>query len=90
MELLPIVDLRLSGRTRRSSGCAASEALLSSLVPHGLLSQAGNFRFGSTAPGQHTPKQSLDDGQIPLAASRGRADLLESPGAMTAFVSSSH
>lgn len=49
MELLPIVDLRLSGRTRRSSGCAASEALLSSLVPHGLLSQAGNFRFGSKA-----------------------------------------
>ena len=46
--------------------------------------------FGSIAPGQHTAKQSLGNGQIPLAALRGRADLLESPWAMTAFGSSSH
>lgn len=49
-----------------------------------------SFRFGSIAPGQHTPQQSLGDAWIPLAAFRGRADLLGSPAAMTAFGSSSH
>ena len=49
-----------------------------------------NGAFGSIAPGQHTPKQSLGNGQIPLAALRCRADLLESPSAMTAFGSSGH
>ena len=56
----------------------------------GVLSADFTVFFGTIAPGQHTPKQSLDDGQIPPAALGGRADLLESPGAMTAFVSSSH
>lgn len=55
-----------------------------------LFGQCKDVSFGSIAPGQHTAKQSLGDGQIPLAALRGRADLLESPGAMTAFGSSSH
>lgn len=49
-----------------------------------------NDSNGSIAQGQHTPKQSLGNGQIPLAALRCRADLLESPWAMTAFGSSSH
>ena len=51
---------------------------------------SSDLRFGSIAPGQHMPKQSPGDGLLPLAALRGRANLLESLAAMTAFGSSSH